>query len=65
MVSFAFRLSPSCGYSQSRIVLIFDFCFLLTVQDHNGRIGGAELDALIRDLYIKNNKVKIPLPFKY
>ncbi|PFX24943.1 calretinin-like [Stylophora pistillata] len=25
-------------------------------QDHNGSIGGAELDALIRDLYIKNNK---------
>lgn len=24
-------------------------------QDHNGSIGGAELDALIRDLYIKNN----------
>ncbi|CAH3129941.1 unnamed protein product [Porites lobata] len=24
-------------------------------QDHNGIIGGAELDALIRDLYIKNN----------
>ncbi|KAL9975306.1 hypothetical protein ACROYT_G012459 [Oculina patagonica] len=25
-------------------------------QDRNGRIGGAELDALIRDLYIKNHK---------
>lgn len=24
-------------------------------QDHNGSIGGAELDALIRDLYLKNN----------
>ena len=31
----------------------------LFTQDHNGSIGGAELDALIRDLYTKNNSVSI------
>ena len=44
---------------------LFSTLFSTTAQDHNGSIGGAELDALIRDLYIKNNKVKIPLAFKY
>ena len=39
--------------------------FLFPTQDHNGRIRGAELDALIRDLYIKNNKVKIACTFLY
>ena len=32
---------------------------MIVSQDHNGSIGGAELDALIRDLYTKNNSVSI------
>ena len=37
------------------------FISVLSAQDHNGTIAGAELDALIRDLYIKNNSVCIQL----
>ena len=38
------------------------FISVLFPQDHNGTIAGAELDALIRDLYIKNNSVCIQIP---
>ena len=37
------------------------FISVLSAQDHNGTIAGAELDALIRDLYIKNNSVCIQI----
>ena len=41
------------------------FISVLSAQDHNGTIAGAELDALIRDLYIKNNSVCIQIYYHH
>jgi len=61
----SFPETEARGNSEMSYWFSIFFFSLPTTQDHNGSIGGAELDALIRDLYIKNNKVEIPLPFKY